>query len=247
MPERDHRPNEAHLLLVEDDEYLARGLSRNLELEGFRVSVAYTGEAGLDALRATRSPFDLLILDVMLPGIDGLEVCRRLRRSGNEIPILFLTARGAEGDRILGLRLGGDDYLPKPFSFEELALRIRGVLRRSRSRSAPEPIGARLDVAGCEIRLDELEADTPHGVIRLTDQESRLLRFLAENEGRTVSRAELLERVWGYTHTTSTRTLDTFIHRLRRYFEPDPHNPRHFVTVRGVGYRFSRDPLRDPV
>ncbi len=238
MGEREREPSE-HLLVVEDDALLARGLERNLQLEGFRVTVVHTGEAALDLLRAPRAPFDLVVLDIMLPGIDGLEVCRRLRRAGSSIPVLFLTARGGIADRVLGLRLGADDYLAKPFSFEELALRIRGLLRRAAPRAS---VGAVLRFGDNEVRLDELEADTPRGRVRLTEREVRLLRYLAENEGRTVSRAELLEHVWGLHADTETRTLDTYVHRLRQYFEADPRSPRHIHTVRGVGYRFTLEP-----
>lgn len=230
-----------HLLVVEDDDILARGLARNLELEGFRVTVCNSGEEGLDRLRDPAGPFSLVVLDVMLPGIDGLEVCRRLRLAGNPIPVLFLTARGSEGDRILGLRQGGDDYLPKPFSFEELVLRIRALLRRSGS-SGGGVEGPRLELGACSLDLDGLKAETPSGMVRLTEREAVLLRYLLENEGRIIPRGELLERVWGYAHDTETRTLDTFMHRLRRYFEADPQRPKHFHTVRGVGYRFTLAP-----
>lgn len=231
-----------HLLVVEDDVILARGLARNLELEGFRVTVCHSGEDGLDSLRGPGNRFSLLVLDVMLPGIDGLEVCRRLRQAGNQIPVLFLTARGSEGDRILGLRLGGDDYLPKPFSFEELVLRIRALLRRTQSSRGESRVGAVLEFGGNKVDLDDLKAETSSGSLRLTEREAVLLRYLAENENRVVSRGELLERVWGYAHDTETRTLDTFVHRLRRYFEVDPQHPLHFHTARGVGYRFTREP-----
>ncbi len=232
-------PAGEHILLVEDDPILAKGLARNLELEGFRVTVCHTGEEGLERLRSPSAPYALVVLDVMLPGIDGLEVCRRLRAAGNAVPVLFLTARGGEADRIMGLRLGGDDYLPKPFSFEELVLRIRALLRRAApGNSGTEPL-SRVEFGGNRLDLDTLEAETPSGAIRLTEREAVLLRYLVENAGRAIPRGELLERVWGYAHDTETRTLDTFIHRLRRYFEADPQKPRHFHTVRGVGYRFT--------
>ncbi len=234
-----------HLLVVEDDVILARGLARNLELEGFRTTVCHSGEDALDLLRGPGNRFSLLVLDVMLPGLDGLEVCRRLRQAGNAIPVLFLTARGSEGDRILGLRLGGDDYLPKPFSFEELVLRIHALLRRSRSSQGKPVAGAVLEFGSNQVDLDGLQAETLSGTVHLTEREAVLLRYLAENEDRVVSRGELLERVWGYAHDTETRTLDTFVHRLRRYFEADPQNPLHFHTARGVGYRFTREP-REP-
>jgi DNA-binding response OmpR family regulator len=231
----------ARLLIVEDEVQLARGLCRNLELEGFAANSVPSGEEALERLTAPSCPFDLVVLDIMLPGIDGFEVCRRLRDSGNLIPVLFLTARGSEGDRILGLRLGADDYLTKPFAFEELMLRIQGILRRSAWAQTPPDTGPKITVGGSTVNLDDMRATTPTGTVSLTEREVMLLRFMAENDGRVLARGELLERVWGYTFDTATRTLDTFIHRLRKYFEANPQSPRHFHTVRGVGYRFTSE------
>jgi DNA-binding response OmpR family regulator len=230
------------LLVVEDDEPLADGLCRNLELEGFARHHAGTREAALVELAERSSDFELLILDIMLPGIDGFEVCRRLRSDGNLIPILFLTARGSDADRILGLQLGADDYLTKPFLVEELVLRVRGIMRRAEWSQTPARTGPVVQVGASEINLDTMRASTPEGAVALTEREVMLVRFFSENEGRVLTRGELLERVWGYTFDTSTRTLDTFIHRLRKHFEEDPRNPRHFHTVRGVGYRFTSEP-----
>jgi len=237
MPES--QPAVARLLVVEDDELLARGLCRNLELEGFTIVSVGTGEDALRSLANPTAAFDLIVLDIMLPGIDGLEVCRRLRSSGDPIPVLFLTARGSDADRVLGLRAGADDYLTKPFVVEELVLRVRGILRRARWSTTPALTGPVVRFGANTVRLDQLRAETPSGTIDLTEREVLLLRYFAENDGRVVTRGELLERVWGYTFDTATRTLDTFLHRLRRYFERDAHNPRHFHTVRGVGYRFT--------
>ena len=230
---------EVNLLVVEDEERLARALARNLELEGFRVVVAMTGEGALDLLRSRPGAFDLVVLDIMLPGMDGLEVCRRLRAAGEELPVLFLTARGSDADRVLGLRLGADDYLTKPFNFEELVLRIGGILRRAAWTRTPPSVGRELYIGGSTVDLATMQASTPSGQVELTEREVLLLRFFAENEGRVVSRGELLERVWGYSFDTATRTLDTFVHRLRKHFEPVPGRPAHFHTVRGVGYRFT--------
>jgi len=235
-------PESIRLLVVEDDEPLADGLCRNLELEGFSVHRVGTGEDGLEELTQRSSDFELLILDIMLPGIDGFEVCRRLRSEGNMIPILFLTARGSDADRILGLQLGADDYLTKPFLVEELVLRVRGIMRRSEWSRTPARTGPVVKVGECEVDMDTMRASTPEGAVALTEREVMLVRFFSENEGRVLTRGELLERVWGYTFDTSTRTLDTFIHRLRKHFEGDPRNPLHFHTVRGVGYRFTSDP-----
>ncbi len=236
------QPLNPRLLVVEDDVLLARGLCRNLEIEGFEAVSVTTGEAALEALRDGRPPFELTILDIMLPGINGLEVCRRIRQRGDDIPVLFLTARGSEADRILGLRAGADDYLTKPFAVEELILRVRGILRRASWSRSPAAMGPLVEVGDSSVDLETMRAETPEGTVSLTEREVMLLRFFAENPGRVLSRGELLEHVWGYSFDTATRTLDTFIHRLRKYFERDPRSPRHFHTVRGVGYRFTRDP-----
>jgi DNA-binding response OmpR family regulator len=230
------------LLVVEDDQPLAEGLCRNLELEGFSADRLGTGEEALIELAASTPVYDLLILDIMLPGLDGFDVCRQLRAAGNRIPILFLTARGSDADRILGLQLGADDYLTKPFVVEELVLRVRGILRRAEWSRSPARTGPVVQVGDCEVDITSMRAKTPAGALALTEREAMLVRFFAENDGRVVTRGELLERVWGYTFDTATRTLDTFIHRLRKHFEKDPRNPRHFHTVRGVGYRFTSEP-----
>lgn len=230
------------VLVVEDDTRLAQGLCRNLELEGFAPRSVATGEQGLEVLAEEDADFEIVILDIMLPGIDGLEVCRRLRAGGNNLPVLFLTAKGSDADRIVGLRLGADDYLTKPFVFEELVLRVRGILRRAAWSRTPARTGPLIKIGASTINLAEMRAETATGTVQLTEREAMLVRFLAENDGRVLTRGELLEQVWGYTFDTSTRTLDTFIHRLRKYFEPDVHHPRHLHTVRGVGYRFTAEP-----
>ena len=230
------------LLVCEDDEPLADGLCRNLELEGFSVHRVGTGEDALAEVAEATSEYELLILDIMLPGIDGFEVCRRLRSEGNLIPILFLTARGSDADRILGLQLGADDYLTKPFLVEELVLRVRGIMRRAEWSRTPARTGPVVTIGDNEVDMDTMRASTPEGTVALTEREVMLVRFFFENDGRVLTRGELLERVWGYTFDTSTRTLDTFVHRLRKHFEEDPRNPRHFHTVRGVGYRFTTEP-----
>ncbi|MGD9252563.1 MAG: response regulator transcription factor, partial [Holophagae bacterium] len=201
-----------------------------------------TGEAALEELEPRSSDFDLLILDIMLPGLDGFEVCRRLREQGQQIPILFLTARGSDADRILGLQLGADDYLTKPFLVEELVLRVRGILRRAEWSRTPARTGPKVQIGSFEVDIDTMRATTEGGSMSLTEREVMLVRFFAENDGRVLTRGELLETVWGYNFDTSTRTLDTFVHRLRKTFEEDPRHPRHFHTVRGVGYRFTSEP-----
>jgi len=177
----------------------------------------------------------------MLPGIDGLEVCRQLRTDGNTIPILFLTARGSDADRVLGLRLGADDYLTKPFIIEELVLRVRGILRRAAWSQTPPQTDPVVSIGEFQVDLSTMRASTRNGEVSLTEREVMLVRFFAESDGRVLTRGELLETVWGYTFDTATRTLDTFVHRLRKHFERDPRHPCHFHTVRGVGYRFTSE------
>lgn len=231
-------PRGPRVLVVEDDRRLSEGLVQNLRLEGFQaIGVGSAEQASRILLE--ESDIELVVLDIMLPGIDGLELCRSLREAGNTVPILFLTARGSDGDRLLGLRLGADDYLTKPFLVEELVLRMRGILRRTAWSRSPLDAEVTVRIGSSVVDLSEMRATAPGGTIRLTEREAMLVRYFAENEGRVVTRRELLERVWGYSFDTSTRTLDTFVHRLRKHFEVDPQHPRHFHTVRGVGYRFT--------
>lgn len=226
-----------HILLVEDEINLARGICFNLEQEEYRVSHLESGEEALERLRIDR--FSLVILDVMLPGMDGFAVCREIRKSDTKVPILILTARSDEGDRITGLESGADDYLTKPFSLNEFLLRVRGMLRRS-AWYRPDPVEEAYRFGENEVFLLSYHARTAQGEIDLTDLEVRMLALFFQKEGEAVTRKELLERVWGYATDAETRTLDNFIVRLRKYFEPDPANPVYFQTVRGVGYRFGR-------
>jgi DNA-binding response OmpR family regulator len=226
------------ILLVEDEPSIARGLVYNLEEDGYRVTHAVTGEEALK--QAVEETFSLVVLDLMLPGISGIEVCRRLRRQDPRLPILILTARGHEEDRVKGLAAGADDYMTKPFSLEEFLLRVKGMLRRSawyRPNAVREGVYA---FGGNEVALKEGWAQTPQGQIALTELEIRMLRLFFQREGEVLSRTELLESVWGMAPDTETRTLDNFIVRLRKYFETDPARPVHFLTVRGRGYRFVR-------
>jgi DNA-binding response OmpR family regulator len=226
-----------HILLVEDELNLARGICFNLEQEGNRVSHVESGEDALERLAYDR--FSLVILDVMLPGMDGFAVCQAIRQTDSRVPVLMLTSRAEEGARITGLASGADDYLVKPFSLPEFLLRVQGMLRRS-AWYRPEPVDEAYRFGENEVFLLSYRARTAQGEIDLTDLEVKVLTLFFQREGNIVSRRELLEKVWGYTSDTETRTLDNFIVRLRRYFEPDPANPIHFQTVRGVGYRFKR-------
>lgn len=227
-----------HLLLVEDEPNIARGLIFNLEEEGFRVTHVETGEEALE--RVWDDNFDLAILDVMLPGISGLEVCQRIRHNDSRLPIIMLTARCEERDRIDGLSTGADDYLTKPFSLDEFMLRIKGMLRRSEWYRPGSGFGRSYRFGDNEVNLKEQKATTARGEIPLTELEVRMLRTFFQHEGETLSRAALLAAVWGMAPDTETRTLDNFIVRMRKYFETDPSKPVHFITVRGRGYRFSR-------
>jgi len=228
------KPN---IMLVEDEIHLARGICFNLEEEGCRVSHFETGEKALVALQFEH--FDLIILDVMLPGMDGFEACKAVRKLDARVPILMLTARSDDSDRVHGLENGADDYLTKPFNLVEFLLRVKGMLRRS-SWYRPDPVEEGYAFGDNEVFLLSYRARTAQGEIDLTEMEVRVLALFFQKEGEIVPRSELLQSVWGYATDTETRTLDNFIVRLRRYFEPDPAKPVHFQTVRGVGYRFSR-------
>lgn len=227
----------AHILLVEDEMHLARGITFNLELEGYLISHVESGEEALEKVQIEK--FDLIILDVMLPGIDGFEVCAKIRELDSRVPVLMLTARSEERDRIKGLAQGADDYLTKPFNLKEFLLRVSGMLRRS-AWYRPEPVEEGYRFGDNEVFLLSYRARTRQGEIDLTDLEVRMLSLFFHREGEAIPRSEILENVWGYSSDAETRTLDNFIVRLRKYFEPEPSKPIFFQTVRGVGYRFSR-------
>jgi two-component system alkaline phosphatase synthesis response regulator PhoP len=226
-----------HILIVDDEEHLADALAHNLQFEGFSATVANDGEEGLRLARTIQ--FDLVILDIMMPKLDGLEVCRRLRATGSKVPILFLTARSADADRLLGLKVGADDYVAKPFLLEELILRINGIFRRQEWYSTPPDEQEVFRFGGNEVNFQTYEATSEGRTVNLTEKECMLVKLLVERRNQVVSREEILERVWGYRFSTSSRTIDNFIVRLRRYFEKDPKNPKYIQSVRGVGYRFT--------
>jgi DNA-binding response OmpR family regulator len=226
------------ILIVEDERHIADGLRFNLEADGYETSIAADGEAALQVL--ADSSFDAIVLDIMLPGIDGFAVARTLRDKKDYTPILMLTARGRPEDVLRGFEAGADDYLPKPFDLNIFVARLKGLLRRqqwTRERSAPG-IGSTFEINGKTIDFDNLELISGNGVARLTLMEMKLLRFLIENEGQTVSRKTILEDVWNLQEDTDTRAIDNFIVRLRKYLEDEPNNPKYVRTVRGVGYKF---------
>ena len=249
----------SRVLIVEDEAHLAEGLRFNLEAEGHSVQVAGDGEGALKRLSESKDNFDAVVLDVMLPGIDGFTVASNLRKSRNYVPILMLTARGRPEDVLAGFAAGADDYLPKPFDLPIFLARLQGLLRRSAwladadhaAASAPANAQAAAAAVPLPVNRDEvfsfngktidfgtLELRTEDSSIQLTLMEAKLLRHLIRNAGRTVSRKSILEDVWGLREDTDTRAIDNFIVRLRRYLEKDPSKPEHLLTVRGVGYRF---------
>jgi DNA-binding response OmpR family regulator len=230
------------ILIVEDEPDLARIVKRHVESIGFRADVAPSGEA---ALAMTEEPVDLVLLDVMLPGIDGLEVCRRLRARQQYMPVLMLTARSSEIDKVLGLETGADDYLTKPFGVQELLARIKAIFRRmdalAVARATPEGI---IEVAGC-LRIDPARRevfmrDRP---VTLTHKEFDLLRYFADNPGRVYTRAQLLDAVWGYSHEGYEHAVNCHINRLRAKIEPNPGEPKLLLTAWGVGYKFTTEPI----
>ena len=237
------------ILIVEDELHIADGLRFNLEAEGYQVQVVETGEAALGLLRAPESPFDAVVLDVMLPGKDGFTVMSELRQAGQFVPTLMLTARGHPEDVLRGFSAGADDYLAKPFELPILLARLRGLLRRrdwlraSFNHTVPKPETTETFVFGDKsVHFDLLELHVRNQTFPLTLMEANLLRYLIRHEGRPVSRKAMLEDVWGLNEDTDTRAIDNFVVRLRRYIEDEPARPRHLLTVRGVGYRFVAAP-----
>ena len=236
------------ILIVEDEQHLADGLRFNLEAECYDTEVVDTGEAALDRLRAADPPVDLMVLDVMLPGLNGFQVATTIREQGSHVPILMLTARGRADDVVKGFEAGADDYLPKPFELAVLIARIGALLRRhawgqrSKAEATPAPSGDRYDFAGREIDFAALELRRGGRTLALTLMEANLLRYLVQREGQVVSRKDILEQVWGVHEDTDTRAIDNFVVRLRRYIEDDAATPRHLLTVRSVGYRFVATP-----
>ena len=227
------------ILVVEDEQHLADGLRFNLEAEGYDVDVVESGEAALAHIQSTE--VNLVLLDVMLPGIDGFAVASELRRNQNFVPVLMLTARGRPDDVVRGFEAGADDYLPKPFDLAVLFARVRGLLRR-RGWSQTPALADQLSLGDRVIDFQRMELVAEGERVPLTLMETNFLRYLAQRDGQTVSRRAILEDVWGVREDTDTRAIDNFVVRLRRYIEPDPTKPRHLVTVRGVGYRFHREP-----
>lgn len=244
------------VLVVEDEQHLADGLRFNLEAEGYTVDTVSNGEAALSLLLEREQPFDAVVLDVMLPGKDGFTVASELRASGQFVPVLMLTARGRPDDVLRGFESGADDYLPKPFELSVFMARLNALLRRrewfqkdraetermTSGRATSEVESEIFAFDGKTIDLGALELRTANQTVKLTLMEAQLLRYLIRHEGKIVSRKAILEDVWGVHEDTDTRAIDNFIVRLRKYIEDEPSNPRHLLTVRGVGYRFVAGP-----
>jgi DNA-binding response OmpR family regulator len=243
----------SRILVVEDEKHLAEGLRFNLEADGYNVEVVETGEAALDLLLGQAQVFDIVVLDVMLPGKSGFDVVSEMRQAGQFVPTLILTARGHSDDVLQGFAAGADDYLTKPFDLTILIARIQGLLRRREwlqrahadTPSVPEKPADRNEVftfGDKSVYFELLELHVRDQKFPLTLMEMNVLRYLVQHEGKPISRKTMLEEVWGLHEDTDTRAIDNFIVRLRRYIEADPTKPRHLLTVRGVGYRFIANP-----
>lgn len=225
------------ILLVEDEENLHETLTLNLVLEGYDVTGVYDGESALKAI--DNEHFDLIILDIMLPELDGIGVIENTRLQNNDIPILILSARNSSADRILGLKKGADDYLTKPFNLEELLLRVNKLINKSKKISGTERVSEEYSFGGNTINFKALQSTNTKGdVITLTKKEAMLLKLLIENKNEVVPREKILNCVWGYNVYPTTRTIDNFILSFRKYFEDDSRNPKYFHSVRGIGYKF---------
>jgi len=224
------------VLVVEDDEAMAVALRDGFAYEGYDVEVARDGEAGLRL--ATETSPDLMILDVMLPKMNGLEVCKRLRGDGSRLPIIMLTARGQEIDKVLGLKLGADDYVTKPFSFLELMARVEAVLRRCAADRGSRPTLGTQCFGDLIVNFDRYEASKGGRPVELTPREFQLLAYCVEHTGEVLSRERLLDAVWGYDTIPFTRTVDTHVAKLRKKIEDEPSNPRLLITVHRLGYKF---------
>lgn len=228
----------ASILLVEDEQNLHEALRLNLELEGYDVTSAFDGAAALTSLQAEY--FDLIIMDVMLPEMDGINVIETIRLNNNEVPILILSAKNSSADRVLGLKKGADDYLTKPFNLEELLLRVQKLIEKNKKLLDKETIGNSYTFGNNTVDFKAQEATKSTGEkIQLSKKETMLLKLLIENKNEVVPREKILQAVWGYNVYPTTRTIDNFILNFRKYFEEDSRNPKYFHSVRGVGYKYS--------
>lgn len=222
------------ILLVEDEESLRESLKLNLELEDYEVVATDNGK---DAIKYFHEQhFDLAVLDVMLPEVDGFQICEQIRLTNMDMPVIFLTAKDAASDRIAGLKRGADDYITKPFNLEELLLRVSNLIRRT--SKSPENTPEIYEFGGSRVNFVTYEAEAKGKIFSLTKKEAMLLKLLIDRRNEVVSRQQILQSVWGYDVYPSTRTIDNFILSFRKYFEEDPKNPQYFLSIRGVGYKF---------
>jgi two-component system OmpR family response regulator len=234
-----------HILIVEDDPHIANGIRFNLEAEGYYVTTVAEGPQALALLNQQPSGIDLIVLDLMLPGMSGYAVCEEVRRQDVDVPILMLSARTLTEDRVRGFDVGADVYLQKPFDLEELLSIVRSLLSRRKRKHGPDEVKSANGFDGriyrfgrALVNFDTFEVSVAGDPLRLSALEMKLLRYFVDHEGSVVSRGELLTQVWGVPHSITTRTVDNFIVNLRKYFEIDPSQPRHFLSIRGAGYRF---------
>lgn len=226
------------ILLVEDEENLHEALRLNLELEGYEITSAYDGSQALQKI--SQEYFDLIIMDIMLPELDGISVTETIRISNNEVPILILSAKNDSSDRVLGLKKGADDYLTKPFNLEELLLRVQKLIEKNKKLKEKDTVGDTYTFGNNTIDFKAQEAITREGErIQISKKEAMLLKLLIENKNEVVPREKILQSVWGYNVYPTTRTIDNFILSFRKYFEEDSRNPKYFHSVRGVGYKYT--------
>lgn len=223
----------SRILIVEDEPQMRRGLKDNLEFEGHEVDFAEDGAIGLEKI--LRNPYDLIVLDIMLPRISGFDVCKKVREKGIKVPIIMLTAKGEEIDKVLGLELGADDYITKPFSLREFLARIRAVLRRTEDRRDDQR--QRIQIGALEVDFSAYDAFLNGRPVAMSHKEFEILKYLWQHQGQTVSRDQLLNDVWGYEDFPTTRTVDNFMLKLRKRVEKDPAHPRYILTVHGIGYK----------
>lgn len=231
-------PSQPSILLVEDEENLHEALKMNLELEGYAVTSAFDGFSAMKAVQSEY--FDLIILDVMIPELDGFGVTQNIRLTNTEVPILILSAKDSSSDRVLGLKKGADDYLTKPFNLEELLLRVQKLIQKNKKLQDKSSVGDVYQFGGHTVDFKAQEATTSLGEkIQLSKKEAMLLKLLIENKNEVVPREKILQSVWGYNVYPTTRTIDNFILNFRKYFEQDSRNPKYFHSVRGVGYKYA--------
>jgi DNA-binding response OmpR family regulator len=224
-----------NILIVEDEPSMQLGLKDNLEMEGYRVDIESDGESGLKTIKT--GTHDLILLDVMLPKISGFDICKASRAAGVKTPIILLTARGEEIDKVLGLELGADDYITKPFSVRELLARVKAMLRRNQTSGSSTAENIFLTIGQLQINFNAFEAKSKDGEAKLSHKEFEILLHLYKNRNKVISRDDLLEKVWGYEEQITTRTVDNFISRLRQKVEANPNQPKVILTVHGSGYK----------